>query len=149
MMPDEVTRRFDVPGPPIGKPRMTRRDVWKSRPAVMKYREWADKFRAAFEEAGGWPVDEDGTRLKIRQLNWAAWFECPKSYSKKKKEYLSGKLHTEKPDRDNIDKAVLDALFRNIPEDDKEVAYGLIQKHWCKDGKALLYVEMRFYDTVI
>lgn len=35
-------------------------------------------------------------------------------------------LHRAKPDRDNIDKALLDALFN----DDSGIASGLIEKRW-------------------
>jgi len=38
---------FKVEGKPAPKPRMTRRDSWKKRPAVKRYREYADKIRAA------------------------------------------------------------------------------------------------------
>ena len=36
-----------VRGEPIGKPRMTKRDKWKQRECVLRYRAWADAARAA------------------------------------------------------------------------------------------------------
>lgn len=41
---------------PIGKPRMTRADKWKQRPAVMRYRAFCDEVRlknVAMTEQGG------------------------------------------------------------------------------------------------
>jgi Holliday junction resolvase RusA-like endonuclease len=43
---------------------------------------------------------------------------------------MSGTLHRQKPDRDNIDKGILDALFKS----DCGVAGGTIVKRW-DDGK--------------
>jgi len=108
-----------LPGTPIGKPRQTRRDKWQKRPAVMRYRDWADQLRA---QAGDIPPAET-----VESLSWTAQFEPPKSWSKKRRVAMIGQLHRSKPDRDNIDKAVLDALY---PEGDSGIAMGEIEKRW-------------------
>lgn len=104
---------------PLGKPRMTRRDKWQKRPCVLRYRDFADEARAALGT---------GHRLSKAplRLDWQAWLPMPASWSARKREALRGQLHTQKPDRDNIDKAILDALF----QDDSGVAGGLIEKRW-------------------
>lgn len=102
---------------PVGKPRMTRRDKWKKRPCVMRYREFADKLRACF--AG---VD----LIDVHSLSWLAYFPMPKSWSKKKKEYMRGMGHYNKPDRDNCDKAILDSLF----DQDSGISHGTLTKLW-------------------
>lgn len=107
-----------VPGAPIGKPRMTQRDKWKQRPPVMRYRSWSDLARLA---AGQLPAPDE-----ISRLDWIAYFEPPPSWSKKKREEAMGQLHRSKPDRDNIDKAVLDTLFKS----DSGIASGTIEKRW-------------------
>lgn len=107
-----------IPGTPIGKPRMTQRDKWATRDCVMRYRSWADKVRAM---AGVLPATE-----LIDRLDWVAYFEPPKSWSAKKQAAALGSLHRSKPDRDNIDKAVLDALFKS----DSSIARGTIEKLW-------------------
>lgn len=111
--------RFTVPGAPMGKPRMTRADKWKRRECVVRYRAWADLARECASQVPGWPTD-------VHRVSWIAYFEPPESWSAKKKAAHIGQLHRAKPDRDNIDKAVLDALF----EDDKGVAVGTIVKRW-------------------
>ena len=68
--------QITVPGTPIGKPRMTRRDKWKERPCVMQYRSWCDMVRLIV----GNSLPPAGLVLS---LNWTATFEPPKSWSKK------------------------------------------------------------------
>lgn len=104
---------------PIGKPRMTRRDVWKKRPAVIKYRAFCDELRLNAKHLSN----------NFRQygvISWVAYFSMPPSWSQKKKADMKGKPHRQRPDRDNVDKAILDALF---PED-SSVWSGYLEKRW-------------------
>lgn len=125
---------------PMGKPRMTQRDRWKKRPAVLRYHAFKDQLRACLVN---FPhlraLLESGT---VHHLSWTAYFPLPDSWSKKKKAALAGSLHRAKPDRDNIDKAILDALFT----DDSGIAAGQIEKRW-DDGRGAR-IEMIFaFDT--
>ena len=119
------TIRFTVPGAPMGAPRMTQADRWKKRACVIRYRAFKDAIRAAYR---GKPIDANA----VLDLSWTAYFTPPVSWSRKKREAAMGTLHRAKPDRDNIDKAVLDALF----EDDAAIAAGRIEKYW-RDTAAL------------
>lgn len=116
------TVRLTVPGPPPGKPRMTRQDRWKKRPATDRYWAWAN----AIKEAVGNSIPEAAS---VALLNWTAYFEPPtsKSWPKKRRIAAIGTLHRAKPDRDNIDKAVLDCLW---PDGDSAIAAGTIRKFW-------------------
>jgi Holliday junction resolvase RusA-like endonuclease len=51
----------------------------------------------------------------------------PKSWSKKRRDAERGQLHRSKPDRDNIDKAILDTLY---PKSDSGIARGSLEKLW-------------------
>jgi Holliday junction resolvase RusA-like endonuclease len=106
---------------PIGKPRMTQRDRWKKRPAVLRYHEFKDSLRNQV----GHLIPKN-----VETLSWVAYLPIPKSWSKKRKAEMTGKPHRQKPDRDNIDKAILDTLF----EEDSGVAFGHLSKYW-DDGK--------------
>lgn len=108
---------FIIWGPPIGKPRMTQRDKWAKRPAVMRYRAWADKARASA------PADLPERPVSV---SWVAYLPIPKSWSKIAKHMAAGTHHQQKPDRDNIDKAVCDALWK----DDSVIAHGTLEKRW-------------------
>ena len=105
-----------MPVMPMGKPRMTRRDKWAKRPCVMRYRAFCDEVRA---HAKDFPED-------CYRLDWIAYLPMPKSWSKAKKDKMQGELHQAKPDRDNIDKAILDALLK----EDCMVAQGTLEKRW-------------------
>ena len=113
--------KFTIPGVPLGKPRMTRRDQWKKRRCVVRFRAWADVARASA------PKDLTTDPLTV---SWTAFLPLPPSWSKAKSEAHRGTLHRKKPDRDNIDKGILDALFKS----DCGVADGTLVKRW-DDGK--------------
>lgn len=120
---------FTVNAEPVGAPRMTRRDRWAKRPCVIRYFDWKDAVR----EAAGILPDSNS----ILRLSWVAYFEMPKSWSKKKRSQLNGKLHRSTPDRDNVDKAVLDALFKN----DAGIASGHIEKRWADFSRLDVVIE--------
>jgi len=75
----------------------------------------------------------------VTRLDWLAVLAPAKSWSKKKERLLLGELHQQKPDRDNIDKAVLDALFK----DDSGISCGLIRKIWGRPEGLWISIEYR------
>lgn len=103
-------------GEPMGKPRMTRQDVWKKRKCVVQFRAYADKLRHAC----------NGVDQKASSVSWNAFFNITASWPDKKKRAMAGQPHRQKPDRDNIDKGILDALFKS----DCGIAMGSIAKFW-------------------
>ena len=123
-----LTFHVTLLGDPIGKPRMTRADKWRRRPCVLAYRACADKARYALRAApASIGVQVDGQfPAGLYDVSWMAFIAMPESWSKKKKAALRGKPHFGKPDRDNIDKAILDALF----PDDRGVTSGALLKFW-------------------
>jgi Holliday junction resolvase RusA-like endonuclease len=126
-----IVLTIKVPGTPLGKPRMTRRDKWARRACVVRYRDWADKVR---DIAGAVPPAES-----VRRLSWIATFEPPKSWSARKREAAIGMLHRSKPDRDNIDKAILDALY---PDGDAAIAAGTVEKRWGAIASLVITIEL-------
>lgn len=94
--------RFTIPGQPVGKPRQTRADVWKKRPCVLRYREWADRARASA------PANLPKEPMEL-EMN--VWLAIPASWSAKKRKEMAGRPHRQKADLDNISKSVFDALF--------------------------------------
>lgn len=83
---------------PVAKPRQTRADRWQQRPAVMKYRDFADALRLLYPQ----PLP---AQLKLTFL-----IPMPRSWSAKKRYIMSFEPHQQAPDIDNLVKAVLDAL---------------------------------------
>ncbi|WP_334254054.1 RusA family crossover junction endodeoxyribonuclease [Mannheimia indoligenes] len=107
---------------PMGKPRMTRSDKWKQRPEVLRYREFKDEVRL--------------NKVSLPESGYHITFvlPMPKSWSKKKKAEMDGKPHQQKPDKDNLEKALLDALF----DDDCRIWDGRVSKVWGETGKIII-----------
>lgn len=103
---------------PMGKPRMTRKDKWAQRDCVMRYRAFKDKVRAC------------GLTALPQPCRLLFTIPMPESWSRKKCAAQDGKPHMEKPDIDNLVKAVLDALY----EDDAHVWSVWGEKRWGAAG---------------
>lgn len=108
---------------PVPKPRMTRSDRWKRRPAVLKYWSFCERLR---DEFGNCEVPE--------RIHLVFYVPMPKSWSDKKKSAMSGLPHQQKPDLDNYVKAFLDALL----QEDKHVYEISASKFWSHKGKILV-----------
>lgn len=106
---------------PCPKPRMTQRDKWMRRPAVIRYRAFCDAVRACWP--AGVPYPEAGAHVTFH-------LPMPRSWSKAKREAMKGTPHRQKPDRDNLEKALLDALH----SDDCAVWDGRTTKRWSEAG---------------
>lgn len=103
---------------PVGKPRMTQSDKWKQRPAVMKYRAFADELRLRYK--GELP----------QQVKLIFYLPMPKSWSARKRGAFEGGPHAVKPDIDNLCKAVFDALSSN----DAIIFECKLEKYWSDKG---------------
>jgi len=115
---------------PVPKPRQTRSDVWKKRPAVMRYRQFADELRLACLQQKFVPSGELVIEFHI---------QMPKSWSKKKKLDMIGRYHQVKPDLDNMIKSCLDALFSKIPDRDDACVHSIAAKKvWSIIGRVSL-----------
>jgi Holliday junction resolvase RusA-like endonuclease len=106
-----------IPGQPIGKPRMTQADRWRKRDCVLRYFAWCDRARKAAE--GKIPKEIEGVTIR-------AYFAMPDSWPHSKKLQMDGTKHFQKPDYDNIEKAVTDALLEN----DEIIADANFSKRW-------------------
>lgn len=114
---------------PIGKPRMTQRDKWLDPPrkAVANY--WAYKATLI--------ADALKYNFTMPECNYhiMAIIQMPHSWGTKKCNLMDGAPHQQKPDKDNIEKGILDALLK----DDSKVWDGRITKRWGRSGKIVVY----------
>ena len=103
---------------PVPKPRQTQSDKWKQRPSVMRYRAFADEVRLR--------------RVKLPEESARVVFHIPmpKSWSKKKKDFHNHRPHLQKPDVDNLFKALADAIY----SDDSHIWDVRITKLWSETG---------------
>ncbi len=102
---------------PVPKPRQTQSDRWKQRACVMRYRAFADECR------------EQGMEI-VNGATVIFNLPMPKSWSKKKKALMLGKGHQQKPDVDNLLKAVMDAVL----QEDCHIYDIHSQKFWAEKG---------------
>lgn len=86
---------------------------------VVRYRQFRDAVNAA-----GIKIPVNGSRLMFV-------LPMPDSWSRKKKEAHNGKPHTQKPDVDNLAKALLDSVYI----EDAHVWDIRITKIWGYDGQ--------------
>lgn len=99
----------------IAKPRMTRSDKWKKRPIVLKYRAYKDELRI------------HGVDLEVNDFYHVIFVIAhPKSWSDKKRHAHWFTPHQQTPDKDNLEKGLLDALFK----DDAAAWDGRVTKVW-------------------
>jgi Holliday junction resolvase RusA-like endonuclease len=109
---------------------MTQRDKWLNPPreCVQRYRRFKNAVRAGVGNVNAVP---DSVALDF-------YIPMPDSWSEKKKIATDGKPHRQKPDKDNLEKAVLDALFK----DDSGIWTGHQSKWWCRRGKERIEITM-------
>lgn len=118
---------ISFPVDPIGKPRMTQQDKWKKRAATDRY--WELKSQ----------ITQIATGLHFQlpesNMHMIFYMPMPDSWSKKKKEEMSGMPHQQKPDGDNILKGIQDALCK----DDSFIWDVRITKYWSYKGRIDIY----------
>lgn len=98
---------------PVPKPRMTRRDKWKKRPCVMRYRRFKDQCRAH--------------RVELPQpCKVVFYIPIPSGWSQSEQEAVWNQPHTRTPDLDNLLKALCDAVLLN----DSKIWNVRAEKRW-------------------
>ncbi len=126
----EAQKRLELNVTPFSAPRMVQSDRWRKRPVVLRYWDNKDALISAGQKVG---FTELPTEMGFI-------FEIPmaKSWSKKKKSEMLGQLHQQKPDLDNLIKAVKDSFGK----DDSHVAvYTSAKKVWSEKGRIILFVK--------
>jgi Holliday junction resolvase RusA-like endonuclease len=104
---------------PVGKPRMTQRDKWAQRPAVLRYREYCDRLREAMPDY-----------VLPSTLGLIFYIPMPRSWSARKRTATLGAPHDQKPDIDNLAKGFMDAF----KTEDKHVSLLHVEKVWSVEG---------------
>ncbi|CAN5334793.1 RusA family crossover junction endodeoxyribonuclease [soil metagenome] len=110
---------------PIGKVRMTQRDKWKQRPAVVRYYAFKDELVLKANLLRFHLPDEIEIEFHI---------PMPPSWSKKRQVEMLGQPHRHKPDADNMAKAVMDCLR----QDDSGIWNIAIRKYWAQTGRIII-----------
>lgn len=114
---------------PMGKPRMTQRDKWLKPPRKPVALYWA------FKEVLNSTAKSAGFVMPESDYHIFAIIQMPHSWPEKKKNLMDGTPHQQKPDKDNIEKGILDALLG----DDSKVWDGRMTKRWGISGRIIIY----------
>lgn len=118
-----MTKTYEIDIDPCPKPRMTQRDKWMRRSCVQRYYDFCDNFREKF------PFSEFPNEIIVD-----FYLKMPNSWSKKKKKSMIDQPHQQKPDIDNLCKAVFDAL----KIDDAHIWKIQASKRWSDRGLIVL-----------
>lgn len=132
---------FTIPGKAVAKQsfRYTRDGCKYTDKEVKGYANWVRLcFKCAYPEHLPSMFFEKPLKVHIQ-----AFFEIPKSYSKKKRELaIAGKIRpTVKPDTDNISKNIKDALNGIAYPDDKQVVSETIEKFYDDSVYTIVSIE--------
>lgn len=130
-----MTLRFEIPGKPFAKqrPRFSRASG----------RAYTPGQTVSFERVVGQYALEAGA-VAIEgpvKLTVIAVFEPAASWAKKKRAAAMWNAHTQKPDLDNVQKAILDGLNRIAFADDGQVAQIECRKMWGEPARTIVTVE--------
>jgi len=130
---------FFVPGTPKGQPRV--RAFVRGRHASVFTPPQADDWKAAIHIAAAQAIAPIAQRpiFEAVRVDLEFIFARPKSHLRSNGEVKPSAPvhHTAKPDRDNLDKAVLDTLTKlQVWPDDSHVCQGSITKRYAARGEA-------------
>lgn len=107
---------------PVPAPRQVRKDAWKPSPPVLRYRSYRDELRIK------------GLRIPEEFHHMVFVMPMPPHWSEAKRREHEGRPHRQKPDRDNLEKAVLDCYYG----EDCHVWNGQTTKIWGRVGLLLV-----------
>lgn len=107
---------------PQPKPRMTRSDKWRKRPVILRYYDYCNMLRKL------------GAKLPAAGAKVIFNIPIPKSWSKKKQNEMIGKPHQQRPDLDNMLKALSDAVHG----EDCHIWQITVEKYWAIDGSIVI-----------
>lgn len=126
---------FDVI--PMGAPRMTQADKWKTNPnhpdPNYRQREVVTRY---FQVKNTMLWQAVQMKFELGDVLEAIYFlPMPDSWSQKKKDAMIGTIHDSKPDVDNISKLCQDVFKK----DDSAVWWNNCRKYWAYTGAILIY----------
>ena len=113
---------FDItPSPYV---RQSQSDKWKKRPVVLRYRAFRDEVALKIKD-----LPEDFFHVVFV-------LPTPRTWSKARKLGMIGRPHLVKPDKDNLEKGLLDAIYRS--RDDAHIWNTASTKLWGDRGAIII-----------
>lgn len=107
---------------PVPAPRQVRKDTWDPSPSVQRYRAFKDEVRHR--------------RVKVPATPFVVFYiPMPASWSRRQRDRYRMTPHLQKPDIDNLQKALFDAVH---PDDDSHIWGVHALKFWADEGSILV-----------
>ena len=135
-----MTYKFTVPGPavPQGRPRLTTIGGHPRAYDPPRSRKYKAKVRAYAQRAGRMEPITGPVKLTLEEYR-----PIPKSWSKNKREAARTQrlLPTTRPDMDNVEKAIMDALNGLAWNDDAQVVLKVSMKVYSDDPRVAVEVD--------
>lgn len=121
--------KFTIEGKPVGKgrPRLARWGVYTPNKTI----NYENLVKFSYLQVTNDKLVDCAIKIEI----WA-YFEPPKSESKKKQKELLGQAYTKRPDIDNISKSILDGLNGIAYGDDNQVTELIVHKLYSDRARA-------------
>lgn len=128
---------IEIPGKPIGKgrPKFSRQGNFVRTYTPEKTASYENFVRYLWMQSG-----EEKMEGPLKATIYA-FFKIPQSVSKKKRKEMLLDYHTHKPDADNIAKSILDGLSGIAMDDDAQVVWLDVHKHYSEDERVFLILE--------
>lgn len=122
-----------IPGEPVAKqrPRFSRGRTYTPQKTLD-----AEERIAAIARLAGVEPMEGPLRMTVRAI-----YEPPKSWSKRKRQAAMGEWKETRPDRDNIEKLVADALNGIAYADDAQIVTGRTEKMYGQENATIIRIE--------
>ncbi len=128
-----------VPITPVPQPRQRISTIGGRARSYLPKKHPVHGYKLALQHA----VREAGIYLGEGPLTFGLVFHLPMpaSWSKKKRAALLDSPHCQKPDLDNLAKAVLDAMLPVIGDDCRVWQFGVLRKVWAEHGGIGIRIE--------
>ncbi len=128
---------------PMGAVRFTRAQLFSKNLPKTK-RAAIDRYMAFKKEVQNQVVYQNNSELPQvpDAVECEFYIPMPASWSKKEKLAMDGKPHRQRPDKDNLEKAVLDAIFT----EDGAIWKGAQEKYWTS-GPGQILLNMMYHGT--
>ena len=126
---------FEIPGEPVGKgrPRFAKGRTYTPAKTVAYEAHVAACARRAITEPLSGPI-----HVRVQAV-----FAVPKSWTKKKKDELMWRPHTQKPDIDNVFKSIADGMEGIAYANDSQIASMDCDKAWGDTSRVMVSIRAK------
>lgn len=114
---------------PLAAPRQSESDRWEPSERIKRYRTYCAKLKNLADD-----YERKGGIFLPIPYKMIFYLPMAPSWSRKERERMFGEPHLQTPDKDNLEKGVLDAYFYQKKGGDSHVWSGWAEKRWSIDG---------------